>query len=226
MKNVSVLIGAGSIGEAIIRRIATGHTVIVADLNRDNAQRVVETLLNAGFDAQATTVDLAQRASIQELAHLASSLGAVTNVIQVAGVSPSQAPVNTILRVDLYGTAVVLEIFGGISAEGGNGIVISSQSGYRMPALSVEQDALLATTPAEQLLELDFVTSDTLMRWLPGTLKKSLSLLPTILCWCILPGTNSPVKSGFERWGRGNSFITAHVSRLNLPLPYRGIQLS
>lgn len=81
MKNVSVLIGAASIGEAIIRRIATGHTVIVADLNRDNAQRVVETLLNAGFDAQATTVDLAQRASIQELADLASSLGAVTNVI-------------------------------------------------------------------------------------------------------------------------------------------------
>ena len=78
-------------------------------------------------------------------------------LVNAAGVSPSQAPVEAILRVDLYGTAVLLEETGKVIAPGGVGLTISSQSGWRMPAFTAEQDEQLATTPAEELLSLDFL---------------------------------------------------------------------
>ena len=78
-------------------------------------------------------------------------------LVNAAGVSPSQAPIEAILKVDLYGTAVLLEEVGKVIAQGGVGVTISSQSGWRMPTLTVEQDLLLATTPAKELLKLDFL---------------------------------------------------------------------
>lgn len=151
---VVVLVGAGAIGTAIARRVGQGRRVIVADLRAENAERVREQLLDAGYEAEATTVDLADAGSVRALAQHAASTGPVARVILSGGVSPSQAPIETILRVDLYGTAVALEELGKVVAPGGSGVVISSQSGYRMPALTREEDALLATTPVEELLEL------------------------------------------------------------------------
>ena len=78
-------------------------------------------------------------------------------LVNAAGVSPSQAPVEPILKVDLYGTAVLLEEVGKVIAPGGVGVTISSQSGWRMPALTAEQDEALACTPAEELLNLDIL---------------------------------------------------------------------
>lgn len=154
---VTVLLGAGSIGAAIARRVGVGSHVLVADLRLETAEAVVETLLDAGYEASASTVDLAERASIEELARRAAGLGTITRVILAGGVSPSQAPIETILRVDLYGSAVVLEVFGELISPGGSGVVISSQSGHRLPALTPEQDAALATTPTEELLGLDLL---------------------------------------------------------------------
>ena len=151
---VTVLLGAGAIGTAIARRVTNGGHVVVADLRLENAQKVCEQLLDAGYSAEATTTDLADPASIRALAEHAASLGSVSRVILAGGVSPSQADIPTILRVDLYGFAVALEEFGKVIAPGGSGVVISSQSGYRMPALTRGQDALLATTPAGELLDL------------------------------------------------------------------------
>lgn len=163
-KEIIVLVGAGSIGLAIARRVGAGRHLVVADYSEANASRAVKTLEDAGFEAEATLCDLGSRTSIQALATLAQSRGTVRTLINAAGVSPSQAPVADIFRVDLYGTAVLLEEFGQIIGEGGSGVIISSQSGHRMGPLTQEQNDLLATTPTEQLLSLPCVreTTDTL----------------------------------------------------------------
>ncbi|MDU8497915.1 SDR family oxidoreductase [Pseudomonas syringae] len=153
-KKITVVIGAGSIGQAIARRVSAGRHVLLADLRQDNADAAAKVLRDAGFEVTTAVVDVSSRQSVEALVNTAMALGAVTGVIHAAGVSPSQAPVAAILRVDLYGTALVLEVFGNVIAEGGSGIVIASQSGHRLPALSPEQNKALATTPVEDLLEL------------------------------------------------------------------------
>lgn len=164
MKDVTVVIGAGGIGQAIARRISSGRHVVVANHTQESAEAAADLLERAGFETTATQADISDRAAVQAVVRKAQEIGPIKALVQAAGVSPSQAPINAILKVDLYGTAVVLEEFGAVMAQGGSGVVISSQSGYRMPALTAEQDALLATAPAEELLELDFVrrVSDTL----------------------------------------------------------------
>ncbi|ADE87349.1 SDR family oxidoreductase [Rhodobacter capsulatus] len=161
---VTVVFGAGGIGQAIARRISIGRLIVVANRTQASADAAAEGLARAGFEVTAMQADISDRAAVQAVAARAGTLGAIKAVVQAAGVSPSQAPIAAILKVDLYGTAVVLEEFGRVIAPGGSGLVISSQSGYRMPALSAEQDALLATAPADDLLALDFVkgVTDTL----------------------------------------------------------------
>jgi NAD(P)-dependent dehydrogenase (short-subunit alcohol dehydrogenase family) len=154
MANVLVVIGAGSIGQAIVRRVAAGKVVLLADLREENAAAAAKTLSDAGFNVTTTTVDVSSRASVHALAAAATKLGDVSGVIHAAGVSPSQASPATILKVDLYGTALVLEEFGNVIARGGAGVVIASQSGHRLPPLSTEQNAMLAMTPADELLAL------------------------------------------------------------------------
>ncbi|HIT02565.1 MAG TPA: SDR family oxidoreductase [Candidatus Enterenecus merdae] len=154
MKDVMILTGAGQIGMAIARRMGHGMRIIIGDKKLTNAQAVARTMGEAGFDALALEMDLANRTSIQALLAQAGEYGPITMLVNAAGVSPSQAPVETILQVDLYGTAALLEEVGQIIAPGGVGVTISSQSGHRMPALTPQEDALLACTPAEQLLDL------------------------------------------------------------------------
>ena len=160
MKNVIVLIGAGSIGQAIARRVSAGKRLLLADIRQENADAAAKTLIDAGFDVSTATVDVSSRASVTALVDKAASLGEVFGVIHAAGVSPSQASPETILKVDLYGTALVLEEFGKVIASGGSGVVTSSQSGHRLPSLLVEQNAALATTPVEDLLGLPFLQRD------------------------------------------------------------------
>ena len=163
MKNtrkVIVVIGAGSIGQAIARRVSAGKHVVLADLRLENADVAAKVLLDAGFEVSTTVVDVSSRESVEALVRMATAIGDITGVIHAAGVSPSQAPVAAILRVDLYGTALVLEAFGKVIAEGGSTIVIASQSGHRLPALTPEQDKALATTPVEQLLALPMLQAD------------------------------------------------------------------
>jgi len=157
MTNVIVVVGAGSIGQAIARRVSAGKCIMLADLRRENAESAANILGDAGFDARVTTVDVSSRSSVQTLVEAASAIGPITGVIHAAGVSPTQAPPATILKVDLYGTALVLEEFGAVIAAGGAGLVIASQSGHRLPALTPEQDKALALTPVDQLLALSML---------------------------------------------------------------------
>jgi NAD(P)-dependent dehydrogenase (short-subunit alcohol dehydrogenase family) len=160
MKNVIVVIGSGLIGQAIARRVGAGKHVLLADLRPDNAQAAAEALGNAGYEVSAATVDASSREAVRALVEAATRLGDVTGLIHAAGVSPSQASPRTILRVDLYGTALVLEEFGRVIARGGAGVVVASQSGHRLPPLTVEQNKALATTPVDELLSLPFLQPD------------------------------------------------------------------
>src|SRR5215210_1985412 len=160
MSNVVVVIGPGSIGQAIARRVSAGKHVLLADLRQANADAAAEVLGNAGFEVSTTTVDVSSRDSVHALVQTATAPGDITGVIHAAGVSPSQASPATILAVDLYGTALVLEEFGSVIAAGGAGVVIASQSGHRLPALTAEQDRALAMTPTDELVDLPMLQPD------------------------------------------------------------------
>src|SRR4051812_3349083 len=147
MVNVIVVIGAGQIGQAIARRVGIGKHVVLADRSEANAKSASEVMGNAGYTTSVAIVDVSSREAVHALVEKATGLGSVTGLIHAAGVSPSQASPATILKVDLYGTALVLEEFGDVIASGGAGVVIASQSGHRLPPLTVEQNQALATTP-------------------------------------------------------------------------------
>lgn len=156
-QDVVILMGAGQIGQAIVRRIAAGKMIVIGDKNLEYAQAAAETLNKAGFRARAMRADLSSRDDIRALITASLSLGAVRHLVNAAGVSPSQASIEQILRVDLYGTAVLLEEVGRIIEPGGSGVTVSSQSGHRLPALSPEEDRMLAMTPTDELLSLGFL---------------------------------------------------------------------
>ena len=160
MSDVVVVIGSGSIGQAIARRVSAGKHVVLADLRAETANAAARILSDAGFEVSTAHVDVSSRESIHALVETASALGSIKGLIHAAGVSPTQASPSVILKVDLYGTALVLEEFGNVVARGGAGVVIASQSGHRLPSLTAEQDKALATTPADHLLGLQMLQPD------------------------------------------------------------------
>ena len=154
-KEVVVLTGAGQIGMAIARRVGNGKKILIADWKIENANKIAKIMSEAGYDVIPLKVDISSKPSIQELIKSAKQEGEIALFINAAGVSPSQANIEEILKIDLYGTALLLEEFGKVIKQGGAGVIIASQSGHRMPALTPEQDKLLATTHSEQLLQLE-----------------------------------------------------------------------
>jgi NAD(P)-dependent dehydrogenase (short-subunit alcohol dehydrogenase family) len=158
--SVIVLIGAGSIGQAIARRVGSGKHILLADLRKENSEAAAKVLSEAGFEVSAAFVDISSLVSVQSLIKTATTIGKVTGLILAAGVSPTQASPSAILKVDLYGTAVVLEEFGNVIEYGGAGVVIASMAGYRLPPLSAEQNKELATTSAAELLALPMLQPD------------------------------------------------------------------
>ncbi len=156
-REVVVVLGPGQIGQAIARRVGIGKDVLLADRDPGNAQAAADVLGNAGFRVHTAAVDIADRDAVRGLVAQAGDLGDLTRLVHAAGVSPSQASPETVLRVDLYGTALVLEEFGRVIAPGGSGVVISSQSGHRMPPLPESQNRALALCPVEDLLSLPFL---------------------------------------------------------------------
>ena len=157
MKNVMIVTGAGQISMAIARRVGYGKKIILGDKNIENANNIAKIMNDAGFDAVPFEMDLSSRESILAMISEAKKYGDITMLVNGAGVSPSQAPIEAILKVDLYGTAVLLEEVGKVIKEGGVGVTISSQSGHRMPALTPKEDELLATTSTDELLKLDML---------------------------------------------------------------------
>ncbi|WP_270380770.1 SDR family oxidoreductase [Mitsuokella multacida] len=159
-KDVMLVTGAGQLSMAIARRMGYGKKIILGDKNLGHAEAIAKIMNQAGFDVEPMEMDLSSREDIRPMIAKAQSYGEIKALVNGAGVSPSQAPIELILKVDLYGTAILLEEVGKVIAEGGVGVTISSQSGHRMPALTPEQDRALAMTPTEELLSLDFLQPD------------------------------------------------------------------
>lgn len=194
--SVNVVVGAGSIGQAIARRVSVGRHVVLADLREEHARAAAKILAEAGFDASTATVDISSRESVRALVTQAATRGPVSGLIHAAGVSPSQASPRTILEVDLYGTALLLEAFGAIITSGGAGIVIGSQSGHRLPALTPAEDRALALTPADELLALPMLQPDT--------------VTDPLLAYQLSKRANSlRVMAEAVRWGRRGARINA-----------------
>lgn len=156
-KEVVLLVGAGQISMAIARRVSSGKKVIIGDWNFDNAIKISNILNNSGFDTIPFQMDISSRVSILAMIKEAHKYGEISILINGAGVSPSQSSIEQILKIDLYGTAILLEEVGKAIKKGGVGVTISSQSGYRLPALTPELDKQLACTPSEDLLNLDIL---------------------------------------------------------------------
>ena len=157
MKKVMIVTGAGQISMAIARRMGFGMKIILGDKSVENCEAIAKVMTDAGFDVEPFEMDLSSRESILAMIAKAQQFGEIKYLVNGAGVSPSQASIETILKVDLYGTAVLLEEVGKVIAKGGCGVTISSQSGWRMPQLTAEQDEQLATTPTEELLNLEIL---------------------------------------------------------------------
>ncbi len=200
MSEVIVVIGAGQIGQAIARRVSSGKHVLLADLRQENADAAAEVFADAGFEVSTATVDVSSRESVHKLVETATALGDVAGVIHAAGVSPSQASIETILAVDLYGSALVLEEFGNVIASGGAGVVIASQSGHRLPALTAEEDAALASTPADDLLKLPMLqpdqVSDTLHAYQLAKRGNSLRVIAEAVRWAKRGGRVNTISPG------------------------------
>lgn len=156
-KDVMLVTGAGQISMAIARRCGFGKKIILGDKSMKNCEAIAKIMTDAGFDVEAVQMDLSDRDSTKAMISKGKEYGDIKYLVNGAGVSPSQAPVEAILKVDLYGTAVLLEEVGKVIAKGGAGVTISSQSGWRMPQLTAEQDRQLAMTPTEELLNLEIL---------------------------------------------------------------------
>ena len=156
-KDVMLVTGAGQISMAIARRVGFGKKIILGDKSMKNCETIARVMTDAGFDVEPFEMDLSSRESIKAMIARGQEFGEIKYLVNGAGVSPSQAPIEAILKVDLYGTAVLLEEVGKVIADGGAGVTISSQSGWRMPQLTPEQDRQLAMTPTEELLSLEIL---------------------------------------------------------------------
>lgn len=155
MKEVMMVVGAGQMSLAIARRMGYGKKIILGDICKENADKMAGIMNDAGFDVESMYMDLSSKESILHMIEVAKSYGEIGMLINGAGVSPSQASIETILKVDLYGTAVLLEEVGKVIKSGGVGVTISSQSGHRMEQLGAIIDEQLAMTSPEDLLKLE-----------------------------------------------------------------------
>jgi NAD(P)-dependent dehydrogenase (short-subunit alcohol dehydrogenase family) len=196
MADVLVVIGTGAIGQAIARRTGAGRKVLLADVRMDTAEAVAGSLRLSGFDVEPVTVDVTARQSVEALVNRAGELGSIQGLIHAAGVSPSSASPSTIFKVDLYGTAVVLEIFGPRMAEGSAGLVVSSQAGHRLPAWPWETTHVLGTTPADELLHLPILQADAVTG-------------PLVAYQIAKRGVSIRVQAESVRWGRNGSRLNA-----------------
>ena len=158
-KPVIALLGAGSMGTAIVRRIAAGKKILLGDISEKNLEKVSHDFQYSGYDAEAMIVNALEKDSVEAFARKAASLGPVMYFIDTAGASPNQAKPEHIIALDMVGTGYAVDAFGQVMAPGGAGLIISSQTGYMHPIpYEIEQELL--NTPTEQLMDVPYIKDE------------------------------------------------------------------
>jgi NAD(P)-dependent dehydrogenase (short-subunit alcohol dehydrogenase family) len=155
-KEVIALLGAGSMGTAIVKRIATGKKILLGDISEKNLKAVSDSFKYGGYDVETCIVNALDKASVEAFAQKAASLGDVMHFIDTAGASPNQASPDHILNLDMVGTGYAVDAFGKVMAKGGSGLLISSQAGY-MLRLPDEVELEILSTPTEKLREIEYI---------------------------------------------------------------------
>ncbi len=155
-KEVIALLGAGSMGTAIIRRFAAGRKILLGDISQANLDKTAHDLIYSGYDAETMIVNAMDRESIEAFAQKAAELGPVRYYVHTAGASPSQGSVEHILKLDMVGTGYAVEAFGKVMAEGGAALIISSQTGYMMP-IPYEVEQQILNTDTDELMNIEFI---------------------------------------------------------------------
>lgn len=196
MTDVLAVIGVGGMGQAIARRLGSGKTVLLADYNEDTLGTAAASLSADGYRVESRSVDVSSAESVSALAEYAASLGNVAQVAHTAGLSPAQASAEAILAVDLLGVALVLQEFGDVVAAGGAGVVIASMAGHLFPPVTAEQVGALAHNPADELLELDFISP-------------YLTAHPGIAYAIAKQANHIRVKAASTQWGRRGARINS-----------------
>ena len=147
---VVVITGAGGMGRACARRMGSGRRLLIADNSAASVDAVVESLRIDGFDVEGMVVDVRDSAAVVALASAAAALGRITAVVHTAGVSPTMADADTIIAVDLAGTAHVIDAFEAVVGPGSVGVCIASMAGT-ITSLSADVERFLATAPSADL---------------------------------------------------------------------------
>jgi NAD(P)-dependent dehydrogenase (short-subunit alcohol dehydrogenase family) len=155
-KDVIALLGAGSMGCAIVRRIAAGRKILLGDISEKNLEKVSSDFKYGGYDVETCIVNAMEKDSVEAFAQKAASLGKVMYFIDTAGASPNQASPEYILSLDMAGTGYAVDAFGKVMAEGGAGLIISSQTGYMYP-IPNETELEILKTPTEKLMDVPFI---------------------------------------------------------------------
>ena len=155
-KDVIALLGAGSMGTAIVKRIATGKKILLGDISEKNLEKVSNEFKYGGYDVETKVVNALEKDSVTAFAEKAASLGKVMYFIDTAGASPNQATPEHILNLDMVGTGYAVDAFGKVMGKGGAGLLISSQAGYMYP-IPYEIELEILKTPTEKLLDLQFI---------------------------------------------------------------------
>ena len=155
-KEVIALLGAGSMGTAIIRRFAAGRKILLGDISEKNLEKVAHEFTYSGYDVETCIVDALNKESVIAFAQKAASLGPVKYFVDTAGASPNQTNPEHIVKLDMIGTGYALDAFGKVMAPGGAGLVISSQTGYMYP-IPYEVEQQILQTPTEGLMDLPII---------------------------------------------------------------------
>ena len=148
MKDVFVITGGGGgMGAATAKRFAGKGTLLLADINQANLDKIAAELKAQNADCETIICDVSDKASVEALAAKAKSMGRLAGLIHTAGLSPALADAQKIMLVNLVGTALLYEAFDPLFEEGSVIVTISSSAVYHPEVINMVENMLPVVRP-------------------------------------------------------------------------------
>jgi NAD(P)-dependent dehydrogenase (short-subunit alcohol dehydrogenase family) len=132
---LAVITGAyGGTGRAVARRLGARYRLVLSGRDEPGVARLRECLEEEGYDvAAAVTADITSTRDVERLAGAAAGAGVLGALVHTAGLSPVQAPWETVVSVNLTGTALLLDAFGPLARPGSVAVCLGSSAAYTIP---------------------------------------------------------------------------------------------